>query len=55
MIRQAKSWLMPVFSRPMATSGPATRPSPCIEKTSATIRPRSWRDAHSLMIVELTG
>lgn len=55
MIRQARSWLMPVESRPMAISGPATRPSPCIEKTRATIRPRLRRAAYSLMIVALTG
>ena len=55
MIRQARSGRRPALSRPMATSGPVTRPAPCIEKTRATIRPRSWREAHSLMIVALTG
>ena len=55
MIRQVRSWLMPMLSRPMAASGPATSPAPCIENTSATIRPRWRRAAYSLMSVALTG
>ena len=40
---------------PMASSGPMTRPAPCIANTSETILPRSLRLAYSLMIVALTG